>query len=151
VLMIVLVGGWRMGLLSMIPNFAPVLFVLGLMGWLGIQLDMFTLMLGTIVMGLAVDDTIHFMHNYRRELERTGSVEEAVSQTLRGAGQAMLFTSCVLATGFLVYTQAYMVHLFNFGLLTAAAIVMAFFADLTLAPALVKLAARSSPAPAVGE
>ena len=59
-----------------------------------------------------------------------------------GTGQAMLFTSCVLACSFLVYTQAYMVHLFNFGLLTAIAIaiVVALLADVTLAPALVKLA-----------
>jgi predicted RND superfamily exporter protein len=136
-LMIVLIGSLRVGLLSMLPNLAPVAFALGLMGWLGIALDMMNLMLGSIVIGLAVDDTIHFMHNFRREIERTGDVASAVTHTIRGTGQALLFTSCVLATGFLVYTQAYMDMLFDFGFLTASAIVVAFLADLTLSPALV--------------
>ena len=70
-------------------------------------------------------------------LRRLGDVEAAVSSTLRGTGQALLFTSCVLAFGFLVYTQAFMLHLFNFGLIAASAIAVAFLADLTLAPALV--------------
>ena len=143
-LMLALIGNIRLGLLSMLPNLAPVLLTLGLMGWLDVHLDMFTLMIGTIVMGLAVDDTIHFMHSFRRERERTGKVDEAVARTLRETGQALLFTSCVLASGFLVYTQAYMAHLFNFGLLTAAAIVVAFLADLTLAPALVATAIRTA-------
>ena len=153
-LMIVLIGNVRMGFLSMVPNLAPVLFAVGLMGWLRAPLDMFSLMTGTIVIGLAVDDTIHFMHNFRREFDRTGDVDRAVEHTLRGTGQALLFTSCVLVFGFLVYTQAYMVHLFNFGIVTALAIFVAFLADVTLAPALVKLATRDrvetpggSPAP----
>ena len=137
ILMIVLIGSLRVGLLSMIPNLVPVAFALGLMGWLGIALDMMNLMLGSIVIGLAVDDTIHFMHSFRREIERNGDVASAVANTLRGTGQALLFTSFVLATGFLVYTQAYMDMLFDFGFLTASAITVAFLADLTLAPALV--------------
>ena len=136
-LMMGLIGSLRVGLLSMIPNLAPVIFALGLMGWLEIKIDMINLMLGSIVIGLAVDDTIHFMHNFRREIEATGDPLEAVSNTLRGTGQALLFTSFVLASGFLVYTQAYLDMLFNFGLLTASAIMVAFLADITLAPALV--------------
>jgi predicted RND superfamily exporter protein len=148
ILMVALIGKLKLGLLSMIPNLAPVVFILGLMGWLGIQIDMFNLMIGTIVIGLAVDDTIHFMHSFRREFERTGKVETAVVITLRETGQALLFTSCVLATSFLVYTQAFMIHLFNFGMLTAIAIVIAFLADLTLAPALVSVAIKDEPNPA---
>ncbi len=140
-LMIALIGSLRVGLLAMIPNLAPVFFGLGLMGWLGITVDMMNLMLGSIVIGLAVDDTIHFMHNFRREVEKSGDVPDAVKQTLRGTGQALLFTSCVLATGFLVYTQAYMSFIFDFGILTASAIAIAFLADVTLAPALVSMVA----------
>jgi predicted RND superfamily exporter protein len=152
-LMISLIGSIRVGLLSMIPNLAPVIFALGLMGWLEIPIDMLNLMLGSIVIGLAVDDTIHFMHNFRREIERTGQVETAVTNTLRGTGQALFFTSCVLASGFLVFTQAYMSMLFNFGVLTASAIAVAFLADLTLAPALVSRvdwSKRASDASALG-
>ena len=145
VLMILLLGSLRMGLLAMIPNLAPVLFALGLMGWLSIQLDMFSLMIGTIVIGLAVDDTIHFMHNFRRAFDRTDDVDVAVAETLRGTGQALLFTSCVLVFSFLVYTQAYLLNLWTLGAMTASAIVMAFLADLTLAPAIVSLALRGRP------
>ena len=137
VLMVLLIGRVRMGLVSMIPNLAPVLFTLGLMGWLGLPLDMISLMVASIVIGLAVDDTIHFMHNFRREFEATGDIATAVDHTLTSTGQALLFTSCVLACGFLVYTQSYMLHLYSFGVTTSAAIVVAFLADVTLAPALV--------------
>jgi predicted RND superfamily exporter protein len=126
----------------MIPNLVPIAFTLGLMGWLGIPLDMFTLMIGTIAIGLAVDDTIHFMHNFRRYYDETGNPEESVQRTLASAGQAMLFTTLVLAAGFLVYTQAYMVNLIAFGLLITVAITLAFVADVTLAPALVVMLTR---------
>ena len=116
------------------------------MGWLDVPLDMLTLMLGSIVLGLAVDDTIHFMHSFRREIESTGDALTAVTNTLRGTGQALLFTSCVLVCGFLVYTQAYLVLLFDFGILVACAIVMAFLADVTLVPAMVSRLAWNTPA-----
>jgi len=103
---------------------------------------MFTLLIGTIAIGLAVDDTIHFMHNFRRYFEQTGDPHLAVQRTLQGAGQAMLFTTLVLVSGFLVYTQAYMNNLFAFGTLTATAIAVAFVADVTLAPALVTTLSR---------
>ncbi|MAG31982.1 MAG: hypothetical protein CL908_13940 [Deltaproteobacteria bacterium] len=142
VLMVLLIGRLGMGLVAMIPNLSPIVFTLGLMGWLGIPLDMFTLLIGTIAIGLAVDDTIHFMHNFRRSLEDTGDPHLAVRRTLQGAGQAMLFTTLVLVSGFLVYTQAYMDNLFAFGTLTATAIAVAFVADVTLAPALVTTLSR---------
>lgn len=145
VLMVLLIGRVRLGLLTMIPNLAPVLFTLGMMGWLGFPLDMISLMTASIVIGLAVDDTIHFMHNFRREFEAGEEVEAAVDHTLRSTGQALLFTSCVLAFGFLMYTQAYMLHLYSFGVTVSTAIVVAFLADVTLAPALVAtFAARLS-------
>ena len=144
VLMILLIGRLGMGLVAMIPNLSPIVFTLGLMGWLGIPLDMFTLLIGTIAIGLAVDDTIHFMHNFRRYFEESGDPHLAVRRTLQGAGQAMLFTTLVLVSGFLVYTQAYMDNLFAFGILTATAIAVAFVADVTLAPALVTTLSRQS-------
>ncbi|MFK7894680.1 MAG: RND family transporter [Myxococcota bacterium] len=144
-LMIVLIGRVRLGLLTMIPNLAPVVFTLGLMGWFKFPLDMISLMNASIIVGLAVDDTIHFMHNFRREFDDGNSVEDAVDHTLTSTGQALLFTSCVLACSFLVYTQAYLFHMFAFGVTVSAAIVVAFLADITLAPALVAtFAARLS-------
>ena len=135
-LMVLLIGNVRVGLLAMIPNLTPILLTLGIMGWADIPLDTFTLLIGSVAMGLAVDDTIHFMHNFRRYFDEHANVEVAVRKTLETTGQALLFTSIVLALGFAIYTQAYLTNLFYFGLLTALTIVFAFLADIVLAPAL---------------
>lgn len=138
-LMVLLIGNLRIGLLSMIPNLTPILLTLGVMGWMGLSLDAFTLMIGGIALGLAVDDTIHFMHNFRRYYERTGDLSAAVRETLSTTGQALLFTSLVLSTGFFIYSFASLANLVQFGLLTGVTILTAFLADLFLAPALLCL------------
>ena len=138
-LMMLLLGSVRIGLISMIPNLTPVVLVLGLMGWLGIPLEMFTMLIGSIALGLAVDDTIHFMHNYRRYYERSGDVRFAVRETLTTTGQALLFTSVVLSSGFFIYTQASLNNLIMFGALTGVTIILAFLADLLFAPAIMSL------------
>ncbi len=135
-MMILLLGSVRIGLISMIPNLLPIILTLGLMGWLGLPLDLFTMLIGSIAIGLAVDDTIHFMHNYRRYHLETGDVYDSVHKTLLSSGRAMLITTIVLATGFFLYLFSTMSNLFNFGLLTGFTIIMALFADFLLAPAL---------------
>ena len=138
-LMMFLVGSIRLGLLSMIPNLIPIILTMGLMQILGINLDAFTLLIGSIALGLAVDDTIHFMHNYRRYNAQFNNSEKAVFETLRTTGQALFFTSMVLAVGFFINVFATMTNLHAFGLLTAFCIIMAFLADVTLAPAIMTL------------
>jgi predicted RND superfamily exporter protein len=144
-LMIFLLGSLKRGLLSMAPNLAPVLITLGLMGWLDIPLDMSTLLIGGIVIGLAVDDTIHFMHGFNRRFAETGDPDRAVRETLGTTGAAMLFTSIVLTAGFFVFTLAYMSNIVVFGLLCGVATLIAFLADVTLAPALMILVTRKRP------
>lgn len=138
-LMIFLLGSLRRGLLSMAPNLAPILLTLGLMGWLDVPLDMSTMLIGGIILGLAVDDTIHFMHRFNRFYEETGDPYEAVRDTLETTGAAMLFTSIVLGAGFLVFTFAYTVNIAVFGLLASFATAIAFLADVTLGSALMVL------------
>ena len=109
------------------------------MGWLGVPLGLFTMLIGSIAIGLAVDDTIHFMHNYRRYHHETGNVEIAVRKTLLGTGRAMLVTSIVLSLGFIIYLMSTLTNLINFGWLVAMAIMLALLADLFLAPALMAI------------
>jgi uncharacterized protein len=142
-MMIILIGDIRIGLVSMIPNITPIILTLGLMGWLDLPLDLFTMLIGSIAIGLAVDDTIHFMHNYRRYHHDTGDVGEAVRKTLLTTGRAMFVTTAVLATGFFLYMGADMSNLRNFGLLTGFTIIMALLADFFLAPALMQELHRS--------
>jgi predicted RND superfamily exporter protein len=139
-LMVLLLGNLRTGLLSMVPNLTPILLTLGVMGWIGVTIDLFVLLVGGIAIGLAVDDTIHFMHNFRRYHEQGMDVRAAVHETLHTAGRAMLVTTLVLTIGFLVFTLSSMQNLRNFGLLVGFAISTAFLADVLLAPALVRVA-----------
>ena len=123
----------------MVPNLTPILLTLGLMGWFGISIDMFTMMIGSIAIGLAVDDTIHFIHGYRRDLARLGDPRAAVRETLQTTGRALLVTSVVLSSGFLIFTLSEMDNLFWFGLLTSFTIITAFIIDILITPALMVL------------
>ncbi len=138
-MMIMLLGNLKLGLVSMIPNLFPVFFVIAFMVIFNIPFDLFTMLVGTIVLGLAVDDNVHFMHNFRRYYDEGKSVQEAVRLTLTGSGRAMLITTIVLSIGFYVYLFASMGNLFNFGLLAGTAIIVALVADFFLAPALMNL------------
>ena len=141
-LMMLLLSSVRLGLLSMIPNLLPIVLILGVMGYFEFPLDGFTLLIGSIALGLAVDDTIHFMNSFRRYYEETGDATQAVHLTLRTAGQAMLVTTLVLCAGFFVFTLGYLTSTFNFGFLTGLALAMAFIGDVTLAPALMVIVIR---------
>ena len=136
VMMMVMLGSVRLGLISMIPNLLPVVAVLALMWLLGLPLDMYSMLIGAIVIGLAVDDTVHFMHNFKRYLDRHGDTALAIEETLQGVGRAMLVTTIVLCAGFFAYFFSDMSNLMAFGLLTSFAIVVALLADFLVAPAL---------------
>ena len=136
VLMILLIGRLRIGLLSMVPNLTPIIIILGIMGWFKIPMNLFTMLVGNIAIGLAVDDTIHFMHNFRRYFEKSNDATAAVMETLHTTGRAMLVTSCVLSIGFFIFMFATMNNLFHFGLLTGLTIILALLSDYFIAPAL---------------
>lgn len=138
-MMIALMGNFKLGLISMIPNLLPIFIAMGLMGYLGMPLDMFTMLIGSISIGLVVDDTIHFMHNFRRYHYDFGDVNKAVKETLHTTGRAIVVTTIVLCLGFFIFMAASMENLFRFGLITGITIFLALLADLFLAPALMKL------------
>jgi len=133
-LMIFMIGSLRGGSISMAPN-----LLLGIMGLSGIYLDAFTLQVGCIAIGLAVDDTIHFIHSYLRHLSVHGDAQRAVHETMATTGRAMFFATMVLASGFYLFMLSSMENLVFFGFLTGTAIVLAFLADVLLTPALMVL------------
>ncbi len=142
ILMIVLIGDVRMGALCMIPNLAPIVFSLGFMYWFDFPLDAFSMLIGSIALGIAVDDTIHFMHNFQRYFRETGNARLAVHKTLLSTGRALLITSVVLSAGFFVFAFATINNIVNFGIITGVAVIVAFLADVLLSPALVVIATR---------
>ncbi len=135
-MMILLVGEVKTGLYSMIPNMLPIILTLGIMGAADIPLDLTSLMIASIAMGLVVDDTVHFIYNFRKYYLKTGSAETAINMTLTGVGRALLITSIVLSCGFFVTVFATLSHTIRFGIFTGITIIFALLADFILAPAL---------------
>jgi hypothetical protein len=139
-LMIFMVGRVWISLMSMIANVVPIIGILGLMGFNGIPLDMSTMLIGSLILGLVVDDTIHFLHHFRKAYEQEGDIETAVRMTLFSTGRALVITSLVLCAGFFTYLLAYLESNFRYGLLTGCAVIFALAADFFLVPALLTIA-----------
>jgi len=145
-LMILLIGDLKMGLLSMVPNLTSILITLGIIGWFQIPMSLFTMLVGNIAIGLAVDDTIHFMHNFKLYYREYGAVSTAVRKTFFTAGRAMLVTSLVLSVGFFIFMFAGMNNLYDFGLLTGITILTALLANFLVTPALLTVVYKDRPA-----
>ena len=139
ILMVLLIGNFKLGLLSMIPNLTPIMFGIAFMVVFDLPLDMFTILIGAIAIGMVVDDTIHYMHNFKRYYIIHNDVDEAIRLTLHSSGRAIFITSIVLSSGFLVFMFASMTNLFNFGLITGVTVIVAMITNLTLTGALMKL------------
>lgn len=145
-IVLLLFGSWKVGMLAMIPNVFPLVLVTGLAGWVGIPFDSDTLLVIPIAIGIAVDDTIHFLTHYKHEMLQGKTSEQALGSALNKVGQAMVFTTAVLAIGFFVFVFSAYIPLTNFGILAAIAISSALFADLYLLPVLLNVWKPFSPA-----
>lgn len=126
----------KVGLISMIPNLAPVVITLGMMGWAGIPLDYIKLLIGCIAIGIAVDDTIHLVNRYRYTFARTGDYTKALYESMAHVGKALVITSVVLFCGFHVLAFSVMASMVQFAILIAATILVALAADFFLLPSL---------------
>lgn len=132
-------GSLKLGLLAMIPNIFPLIVAGGSAGWLGFPLDSDTLLVMPIAIGIAVDDTIHFLTHYKSELIDGKDSDYGIHSSLTKVGQAMVFTTVVLSLGFMVFVLSVYNPLANFGILSALAITSALLADLFLLPVLLDL------------
>ena len=137
VLMIITLGTVQGGLMSMVPNMLPAIFTFGLMGWLGIPLDTDTLIIAPLIIGIAVDDTIHFITHYRDAWFQTGDVETALKSTIKEVGQAVTFTTLILGVGFSMLAFSDYLGLAKTGIFGSMAIFVALSCDLLLLPALI--------------
>jgi predicted RND superfamily exporter protein len=138
-MLILLVGDVRIGLASVLPNILPIMIVMAFLAAFDITLDMTSMMIGSIAMGLVVDDSLHFIYNYRNMWMQSGDPRHAVKETLKTTGRALLMTSVVLAFGFFSLLSASLLYLVQFGLLLGAIILMALVADFLFLPALLVL------------
>ncbi|MCP4138251.1 MAG: RND family transporter [bacterium] len=126
----------KLAMVSMFPNLFPIVLTLGIMGWTGIPLDVTTIMIAGITMGLAVDDTIHYTTWFLRNYESGMEVREALVKTYSDVGRPILITTIVLFAGFFILVLGQIQPTKIFGLLTAFSMLFALIGDLFLYPAL---------------
>lgn len=134
----------RLGLLALVPNLVPVAATLGLMGALGIPLDIITVLTGSLALGISDDDTVHFFTHFRRALDEGLSPEAAARATAVELARPAAALSAALIGGFLVFCASEAQHLARFGLVTAFAIALAFACEIVVTPALLARFARPS-------
>ena len=137
IMMILAFGSIKAGLIGMIPNVAPVLLIGGVMGYSGMPLDMITMIVMPMILGIAVDDTIHMNNHIKYGYERTGSYKKALLLSYREIGKTMGMTTFILCAMFFVFIFSPMSALHNVGLLSIIGLAAALVADYTLTTALV--------------
>jgi len=125
-----------LGIVSMVPNILPIVMTLGTMGLAGVSLNVVNTPVAAVALGLAVDDTIHFLARFQKEFRRDGRYPEAIRRTLARTGKPILVTSLVLAAGFgmLLFSDFHPTR--SFGVLVSLTVLYAVAADLVLLPAL---------------
>jgi predicted RND superfamily exporter protein len=123
-------------MICIIPNAIAAALVLGIMGWLDIPLDIMTITIAAISVGIGVDNTIHYMHRFRREFPRFGNYRETMFFCHNSIGRAMYFTSMTIVAGFSILALSNFIPTIVFGLLTSFAMLVALAGSLTLLPQL---------------
>ncbi len=126
----------RVAFIAIFPNLLAISCVLGVMGWLGIPLDMMTITIAAIGVGLADDDTIHYIHRFKHEVQAQGSYRVALHRSHDSIGHAIYYTTVTLVIGFSILSLSNFIPTVYFGLLTVLAITTALLASLTLLPQL---------------
>lgn len=139
ILLIIVFASIRTGLIAMIPNLAPVLLIGAVMGYFHMALDELTMMIMPMILGIAVDDTIHFSNHIKAKLEIGRSYADAVTESFREIGKTMGTTTFILCAMFLMYCFSPITAMFRIGLLSMIGLGSALIADYTLTPALIYL------------
>lgn len=133
---IILFRSLSLALLGIFPNLLAALAVLGLMGWAGIPLDMMTITIAAISVGIGVDNTIHYVHRFKSNFSRLGSYRATMHYCHGSIGKAMYYTSFTIVVGFSILVLSNFVPTLYFGLLTSLAMLLALAGSLTLLPQL---------------
>lgn len=135
-IMMITLRSFQLGIIAMIPNVLPVAFALGAMGWAGAQLNIIALVLAPMIIGVAVDDTVHFFVRYRRHFDELGNYDLAYKATMRTVGRPLLFTTMVLVAGFSGFAISDFTGPKNFSWASGVAFSSAILTDFLLVPVL---------------
>jgi len=129
----------RMALIAIIPNMVAALLVLGVMGWMNIPLDIMTITIAAIVIGIAVDNAIHYVHRFITEFETDRDYWATIGRCHDSIGRAMYYTTVTVTLGFTILALSNFIPTVYFGVLTALSMLIALIANLTLLPLLIAL------------
>jgi uncharacterized protein len=140
---LVLFRSLRLSALGILPNLLSAALVLGLMGWANIPLDLMTVTIAAITIGIGVDNTIHYIHRYREELPLDNDPWAAVARCHGSIGRALYYTMITIVLGFSVLALSAFIPTIYFGLLTGLAMTAALLANLTLLPVLLARTERA--------
>jgi predicted RND superfamily exporter protein len=125
--------------IALLANIVPISTIFGFMGWLGLPLDMMTITIAAISIGIGVDDTIHYLHRFFSELNYDGDYLKAMQRSHEGVGYAMYYTSFIVILGFSILVVSNFIPTIYFGLLTVLVMAIALLGALLLLPKLVLL------------
>src|SRR5690554_4314826 len=136
ILMALLYRSFRMLLISIIPNIIPLIIIAGVMGFSGINLKITTAIVFTISFGIAIDDTIHFLSNFKLELKKGKSKLYALKNTYLSTGKAIVLTSAILIGGFSMLLMSDFMGTYYMGLMICITLIVAVLSDLFILPLL---------------
>ena len=139
ILLILAFTSIKTGFIAMIPNIAPIALIGGVMGYFGINLDMITAMIMPMILGIAVDDTIHFTNHIKYHFELTGNYKKAILASYREIGKTMIMTTVILCAMFFIFLFSTMTVLVRLGYLSIIGLGSALIADYTITPVLIYL------------
>jgi hypothetical protein len=139
VMFLLLFRSFLLTLIALITNIIPIGIIFGFMGWLHIPLDIMTITIAAIAMGIGVDDTIHYIHRFKEEFEKDKNYLETMKRTNKSIGYAMIYTSLTVIIGFSILTLSNLVPTIYFGLLTMLVMFAALISNLILLPKLLLL------------
>ncbi len=137
--MLVLLRDARLALIAVIPNLVPLVFILATLGLMGADLQTSNIVSFTVAVGMAVDDTIHFIVRYKEEIQAGRDRSLAIRRTFQGAGQAIVLTSVLLVLGFSVMGTSDLTSTRDFGILASVTMTAALLGDLFLLPAMLHI------------
>ena len=140
VLLVLAFTSVRTGFIAMIPNVVPIVLIGGIMGYAGVNLDMITAMIMPMILGIAVDDTIHFTNHIKYHFELTGNYRSAIENSYREIGKTMIMTTIILCAMFAIFLTSTMNVLVNIGWLSVVGLGSALIADYTITPVLLYIA-----------
>jgi predicted RND superfamily exporter protein len=129
----------HLSILALLPNILPSLFILGIMGSLGIPLDLMTITISAIAIGIGVDNAIHYIHRFKSEFAKDSDYLATMHRSHNSIGLAMFYTSITVTLGFLILALSNFIPSIYFGVFTAIAMISAVLANLTLLPHLILL------------